>query len=119
MVYSSKTTGSGVRYIEKGAGEAVLLVHGGGGDAQQWSVEIEGLAVRHRVIVAVLADLTPAEASGTLRRLLDDLAVPAVTVVSRADDAGAALAFTLAHPIRVRRLALIAPPLEKSCGGKP
>ena len=112
MVHSLKTTGSGVRYIETGAGEAVLLVHGRGGDGQQWPAEIEGLAVRHRVIVAVLAGQTPAEASGTLRRLLDDLAVPAVTVVSRADDAGAALAFTLAHPIRVRRLALIAPPLE-------
>ena len=119
MVHSLKTTGSGVRYIETGAGEAVLLVHGRGGDGQQWSAEIEGLAVRHRVIVAVLAGQTPAESSGTLRRLLDDLAVPAVTVVSRADDAGAALAFTLAHPIRVRRLALIAPPLESSCGGKP
>ena len=88
MVHSLKTTGSGVRYIETGAGEAVLLVHGRGGDGQQWSAEIEGLAVRHRVIVAVLAGQTPAESSGALRRLLDDLAVPAVTVVSRADDAG-------------------------------
>jgi flavin reductase (DIM6/NTAB) family NADH-FMN oxidoreductase RutF len=112
MLHRLKKTAGGASYIETGAGEAVFFIHGCGEAAQSWPAEIAGLAAGHRLIAADLAGLSPSDLPDHLRRLLDDLAIAAVSVVARGDGAVAAIAFTLAHPLRVRRLALIAPPPE-------
>lgn len=94
----------GTRFIEAGAGEAILFIHGAGGQASFWTPQLEAFAVSHRVVAP---DVTEADAVGQMRRLLDDLDLSAVNLVAHGEGARIALALAELHPHRVRRVALI------------
>jgi flavin reductase (DIM6/NTAB) family NADH-FMN oxidoreductase RutF len=107
-----RSTSGGASYLEQGEGEAVLLVHGTGGHAADWADLAAALASGYRVIAAELSGVADDARASAMRRLLDDLSVAAVNLVAESDGAAAALAFALSQPLRVRRLALLAPPRQ-------
>lgn len=108
----------GTSYTDRGQGDAVVLVHGG--EASSAMALAEALAASHRVIAMGIEGFPdapgPAAASGQLRRLLDDLGITAANVIGHAQGAAVAVDFTLAHPMRVLRLALLNPPAEALAG---
>lgn len=107
-----------VRYLDAGAGDALLLVHGLFTSARSWSRIIPWLAGHYRVIAPDLPGFGGSEKptrfaftreafAETLCDLLAGVGVPRAHVAGH--DLGAAVALTLAadHPEVVDRLALI------------
>ena len=81
----------GTSFIEKGEGEALLLIHGVGLNAEAWAPQIEAFSATHRVIALDLfghgASAAPPENAmlddyvQQARRLLDDLGISQANVV--------------------------------------
>ena len=46
----ARQTRNGIAFLEQGQGEAVLLIHGVGLNAEAWGPQIAALAETHRVI---------------------------------------------------------------------
>ncbi|MCA9668357.1 MAG: alpha/beta fold hydrolase [Myxococcales bacterium] len=105
--------------LQQGAGDKtpLLLVHGYGSSTHAYKRVLPALARDRRVIAIDLPgfghsdklerDYSPAALAHTVARLLRKLKVPRVDVVGHSWGASVALALTLAHPERVRRLVLI------------
>ncbi len=111
--------GRTLRYLRRGQGsDVVLLVHGFGGDLNNWLFNHEALAVQRTVYALDLpghGESTKDVGAGTLRELAQALAafLDAVGVSSAhlvGHSLGGAVALTLAagEPQRVRSLALLA-----------
>jgi flavin reductase (DIM6/NTAB) family NADH-FMN oxidoreductase RutF len=94
----------GSRFLEAGAGEAILFIHGAGQDAGFWTPQLELFAPSHW---AIALDVEGEDPVAQARRLLDDLAISSANVVAHGGGGAIALALAAAHPQRVRRLALI------------
>ena len=107
----------GTSFIEKGEGEALLLIHGVGLNAEVWAPQIEAFSATHRVIAldmlghggshpppegAVLDDFV-----NQARRLLDDLGISSANVVGHSMGGLVAMGLAIAKPQRVRRLAVL------------
>ena len=97
--------------IDQGAGEAVVLIHGAGEDTSVWAPLIDRLAASHRVIAPGMPweqapDDLPVHVA-LIRRLLDALEIDAANVVGHAEGGSVAMAFTLAHPLKVKRMAVL------------
>ncbi|MFE2509294.1 alpha/beta fold hydrolase [Streptomyces naganishii] len=104
-------------YVVSGDGPPVVLVHAGVADHRMWDAVAPALAERHTVIRYDLRGFGrsappsgPFSDTDDLRRLLDHLGHPRVGLVGASWGGRVALDFTLAHPERVRCLALLAPP---------
>jgi len=106
-----------IAYVERGAGDTALFLHGFPLNGFQWRGALERLSVyRHCLApdfmalgytqVAENQSLAPAAQAAMLVTLLDKLAIPAVDLV--ANDSGGAVAQLLItrHPERVRTLLL-------------
>jgi flavin reductase (DIM6/NTAB) family NADH-FMN oxidoreductase RutF len=105
----------GSRFLEAGAGEAILFIHGTGQDAGFWIPQLDLFASSHR---AIALDVEGEDPVAQARRLLDDLGIASANVVAHGEGGAIALALAAAHPQRVRRLALIdAGPLEGKASG--
>lgn len=102
MTTQQQKTLGGTRFIEQGEGEALLLIPDTGRDAASFAPQIEALSATHRVIAMDAADDAHAP-----RRLLDDLGISAANVAGEGAGGRIALALALAHPQRVRRVAVI------------
>jgi len=65
-------------YAERGAGDAVVLVHGGLSDGRTWQRQLEALSTRHRVIAYTRRDhhaaRAQAEAPDQMGKDIQDLA---------------------------------------------
>ena len=111
-----------IRYLEAGTqhqGRPVVLIHGFGGDLNNWLFTQPGLAETHRVIALDLpghggsskdvgaGDL--ATLSRTLSAFLDVLDIPKAHLVGHSLGGGVALRIALEHPARVASLSLICP----------
>ena len=117
MDLSARHNIGGTSFIERGSGEPVVLIHGVGLNADAWTPQIEALSAKHRVIAIDMPghggsqrppqDVQLAHYVEQLRRLLDDLAIPAVNVVGHSMGGLVALGFALAYPMRVLRLAVL------------
>ncbi|QBJ92528.1 alpha/beta hydrolase [Streptomyces seoulensis] len=104
-------------YDIAGDGPPVVLVHAGVADHRMWDAVVPALAARHTVI---RYDLRGFGASGLptgpfreaddLCRLLDHLGHERVRLVGASWGGRVALDFTLAHPERVRSLAMFSAP---------
>jgi haloalkane dehalogenase len=106
-----------IAYVERGAGDAALFLHGFPLNGFQWRGALERLSVHRRCVapdfmglgyteVAVGQSVAPAAQVAMLVTLLDELSIPAVDLV--ANDSGGAVAqlFVTRHPERVRTLLL-------------
>ena len=106
-----------VRYREVGTGPAVVLIHGYGASSDSWAPVIPELT-RHRVIAVDLkgfgwstrpaGDYSPAAQAQLVWKVLDKLSVNDVALVGHSWGSSVALAMAVAHPERVRRVALYA-----------
>lgn len=119
-----------VRVLQLGAGEPVLFVHGGGGSAAQWAPLLA--RIRGRRLLAVDrpgcgltsgfdnrgVDLR-AHAVDFLAGVLDALGIEAVDIVANSMGATWSVWLALAHPKRVRSLALLGSPALIADSGAP
>jgi flavin reductase (DIM6/NTAB) family NADH-FMN oxidoreductase RutF len=101
---------TGLHHIEQGAGEALLLVSGARHKAEAWAPQVEALSSSHRVIALALPEGAGGDGATRLHHLLDELGIPAATLVAHAEAAAAVLELAALHPQRVRRLALFNAP---------
>ncbi len=107
----------GTSYIEKGEGEALLLIHGVGLNADAWAPQIKAFAATHRVIALDMfghGSSAPPPENAALedyvqqaRRLLDDLGIAQANVVGHSMGGLVAMGLAIAKPQRVRRLAVL------------
>ena len=101
------------RWLEQGAGEPVLLLHGLMGQMHHWDPVIEGLAPRYRpialtmpVLDAALADVSVGGLTAHVLRFLDALDIPRVIVGGNSLGGLVGLTFAMAHSDRVSGLIL-------------
>jgi pimeloyl-ACP methyl ester carboxylesterase len=111
-----------LHYVEHGAGEPLILLHGGQGDLRAWGPHTAVLSKHYRVISYSrryhwpnrnplrpgYSALVDAEDLGNLIRALD---LGRVHLVGRSAGAFAALALAVQHPELVRSLVLAEPPV--------
>ncbi len=106
-----------LHYVSAGRGPAVVLLHGLGGFAESWRRTVEALAPRHTVIALDLpgfghsakprAHYSLGFFANALGGFLDGLGLGSASLVGHSMGGAVAVAFTLARPSRVERLALI------------
>jgi pimeloyl-ACP methyl ester carboxylesterase len=108
-------------YTERGAGDAVVLVHGGLSDGRTWQAQLEALSTRHRVIAYTrrdhLAARAQAEAPDQMGKDIQDLAaligklgLGPVHLVGHSWGAFVCLWLSIRRPDLVRSLVLGEPP---------
>ncbi len=112
----AQVEGARVRYLDVGAGPAVVLLHGFASSIENWATVIPTLKASHRVIAVDLkgfgwtdrpvADYSPAAQAELLRAVLDERGVEQVSLVAHSWGSSVALAFALKYPARVARLVL-------------
>lgn len=108
--------GTRVRYVDRGQGPAVVLLHGFASALDTWEGVLPRLARTHRVIALDLkgfgwtdrppGDYSPRAQARLVRALLDERGVREAAIVAHSWGASVALAFALRYPSRVTRLAL-------------
>jgi pimeloyl-ACP methyl ester carboxylesterase len=109
--------GDRVAYRDEGAGEVLLLIHGMGGNSNNWREMIPALAKKYRVIAPDLighgqsakprGDYSLGAFAVWLRDLLDALGIPRVTIVGHSLGGGIAMQFAHQHRDYCERLILI------------
>lgn len=110
--------GEQVAYLEEGAGEVILLLHGIAGSSRTWRSLIRPLSRNYRVIAPDLlghgdstkprSDYSLGALSVLVRDILDQLGVTRATVVGHSLGGGIAMQFAYQHPEYVQRLVLLA-----------
>jgi pimeloyl-ACP methyl ester carboxylesterase len=105
-----------VRYVRKGTGPSLLLLHGLGSSIYSWSEVIDGFARRHDVVALDLPGFggSDAPADLTLRRLvvvvpavMDRLGVERASLIGNSLGGAVAALLAVELPVRVERLVLI------------
>lgn len=122
----ASVTSSPLAFEDRGAGPAVVLLHGQPGAADNWSAVASRLEPLARVIVPDRPGygVTASPASGmyanadAVADLLDALGVPSATIVGHSLGAGVALALAACHPARVDGLVLVSPVGTRSSVGR-
>jgi cis-3-alkyl-4-acyloxetan-2-one decarboxylase len=111
----SEAAGFRMHYVDEGAGEVVVCLHGEPTWSYLYRRMIPGLAAKYRVVVPDHMGFgkseTPQDRTYTLQThvenlaaLLDDLALQGVTFVAQDWGGPIAAAYTVRHPERVKRL---------------
>jgi uncharacterized protein (TIGR04551 family) len=105
-----------VHYRERGAGPAVVLLHGFGASLESWATVVPDVALHHRVIAIDLkgfgwtsrppGDYSPAAQARLVWAVLDKLGVADVAIVGHSWGSSVALAMATQQPARTRRVAL-------------
>ncbi len=100
-----------------GEGPAIVLVHGLMSSRRTWDAQLERLAVDHRVVAPDLfghgdsakpvGDYSLGAHAASLRDLLDELDLSAVTVVGHSLGGGIAMQLSYLFPDRVQRIVLV------------
>lgn len=116
-----------IHYVEAGSGEAVILLHGLGGNATNWAFNIPALAQKYRVIVPdqigfgrsdkPFINYRIATYVDFLDALYKELKIERATLVGNSMGGWIAAAYTLAHPEKVEKIVLVdaagfAPPAD-------
>ncbi|MFW6289011.1 MAG: alpha/beta fold hydrolase [Spirochaetota bacterium] len=114
-----RVRGRGLRLFEKGSGQTVVLLHGGGADSSllSWGSVFDPLAERLHVYAPdwpgyggsepIDGVLTNEQLVATLEALLDQLGVETPHLVGISMGGEAALGYALAHPDRVKTMTLV------------
>lgn len=113
-----RVAGCRIVYFDRGAGSALVLVHGMFGDHLDWEPVLEPLAARHRVIAVDLpgfgaSDKPDREYTAdffleTLDGLLEELGVERAALAGNSFGGILATLYAARHPDRVSRLILVA-----------
>ncbi|MFO0599319.1 MAG: alpha/beta fold hydrolase [Myxococcaceae bacterium] len=109
--------GTRVRYVDVGEGPPVVLLHGFASSIENWAAVMPRLVKDHRVIALDLrgfgwtdrpvADYSPPAQAKLVAELLKERGVTGkVSIVAHSWGSSVALAFALAQPDRVERIAL-------------
>jgi pimeloyl-ACP methyl ester carboxylesterase len=105
-----------VRYVRRGRGPALVLLHGLASSIYTWADVIPPLADDHDVVALDLpgfggsdipSDLSPPVYPATVLGLMDRLGISRATLVGNSLGAGVGVVLAARHPERVRRLVLI------------
>jgi len=105
-----------VRYVRRGQGPPLVLLHGFGSSVYTWAAVIPALARDHDVVALDLpvfggsdvpAEPVPSLYPGIVLGLLDELGIPRATLVGNSLGGAVAVVLAARHPERVRRLVLI------------
>ena len=115
-----EANGKTLRYLRRGeGGEPAILIHGFGGDLNNWLFNQEALSVNRSVYSLdlpghgssskQLESGSLAEFTGTLKAFMDAIGVPRAHLVGHSMGAAVALDLALSHPGRALSLVLIAP----------
>ncbi|MEW5737327.1 MAG: alpha/beta fold hydrolase [Myxococcota bacterium] len=112
----AQVEGTRVRYLDVGQGPPVVLLHGFASSIENWALVIPELSKTHRVIALDLrgfgwtdrpvADYSPAAQAKLVKALLDERGVGPAAIVAHSWGSSVALAFALAYPDRVTKVAL-------------
>ena len=109
-------TGLRVRFVRRGHGPAVVLVHGLASSMYTWADVIPALAKEHDVVAVDLPgfggsdipdDLSPSVYPDTVLALMDRLGISRATLIGNSLGGAVAVVLAARHPERVRRLVLI------------
>jgi pimeloyl-ACP methyl ester carboxylesterase len=111
--------GESIHYIDKGAGPAVVLIHGFGGSTFSWRFVIDDLVRDHRVIALDLPGFGYSDRGAGLVlshhrhaervvALLDELGIERFVIAGHSMGGGIAQRVSAMYPERVERLVLIA-----------
>ncbi len=113
-----------LNYIERGAGEPLVLLHGNGESHQYFEKQIEYFSASRRVIAVDTrghgasprgtAPFTIEQFALDLNDFLDGLGLGRIDLLGFSDGGNIALTFALAHPERVRKLILNGANLDPS-----
>jgi pimeloyl-ACP methyl ester carboxylesterase len=123
----TESAGPEFRWIERGAGEPVLLLHGLFGDMYHWEASLDGLASECRPMALTLPLLAPeiegpsiAALGGHVQRFLDALGIERAVLGGNSLGGHVALHIAAAHPERVAGLILTGSSglFERSVGGR-
>ncbi|GGD01823.1 alpha/beta fold hydrolase [Halopseudomonas salina] len=113
--------GNRMHYLEQGKGQPILMIHGLGGVAQNFSYSVMGqMAKTHRVIAIdrpgsgysvrhPQSSASLAVQADVVAGLIDALKLDKPLIVGHSLGGAVALATALRHPEKVSRLALVAP----------
>ncbi len=111
-----KVFGRSIRYYDTGSGPPLVLVHGVGGDADQWAFCLPGLARSNRVIALDLLGFGRSDKPGidyriagfveVLGRFLAALDIPRASLLGHSLGGWIVASFALQHPDRVDKLIL-------------
>jgi len=114
---STKIFGQTIRYYDVGSGPTLVLIHGIGGDADDWAFCLDALAASHRVIALDLLgfgrsakppmEYTIAGYVEMLGRFLRALGLERATLVGHSLGGWIAAAFALQSPQAVDKLVLV------------
>lgn len=94
----------------RGDGPLLLLLHGGGGNADAYHAVADILAERHTVVTYTQREGSPAERADEAARMLADLGARSASVFASSAGALAALDLVARHPERVGLLIAHEPP---------
>jgi len=109
-------SGLRVRYVRRGRGPVLILLHGLASSIYTWADVIPALARDHDVVAVDLpgfggsdipADLSSSVYPGTVVGLMDRLGISRATLVGNSLGGAVAIVLAARHPERVRRLILI------------
>lgn len=106
-----------LHYLERGAGDALLLLHGLGSSGADWAMQVAALENRYRLIIpdlpgcghssSLVANCSIGSIAASLWALLDHLKASPVNVIGFSLGGAVALEMALQRPDCVPRLALI------------
>jgi len=109
--------GQTIAYLDIGAGQPVILIHGFGGSMWQWEHQQAALSSQVRLITPDLIgsglsdkpdiEYSPEQTLNYFIAFMDALQIPQATLVGNSMGAGLAIGMALAHPDRVSKLILI------------
>lgn len=113
----AEVNGASLYYDATGNGEPLVLVHAGIADRRMWDGQLEAFGQRYRVIRYDMRGCGRSEAPADLpfshhddlRGLLDYLGIERALLTGCSIGARTVIDFALAHPERVRALALVCP----------
>jgi pimeloyl-ACP methyl ester carboxylesterase len=116
----AEVNGASLYYDVTGNGEPLVLVHAGIADRRMWDGQLQALGERYRVIRYDMRGCGRSEAPADLpfshhedlRGLLDYLGIERALLTGCSIGARTVIDFALAHPERVRALALVCPSIS-------
>jgi pimeloyl-ACP methyl ester carboxylesterase len=114
---SANVFGCNIRYYDVGLGPVLVLIHGIGGDADEWAFCLDGLSSSHRVIALDLLGFGRSDKPfinyciegfvEVLERFLQTLGIERATLVGNSLGGWIAATFGLLFPAAVNKLILV------------